>query len=57
MCGILELSVTLQNNTVHRLHFKKKERIERLNGMVTVTQIVALSPDWPLGCYLSLFLG
>lgn len=49
LCGILELSVTLQNNTVHRLHFKKKERIERLNDTVTVTQTVALSPGWPRG--------
>lgn len=57
LCGILELNVTLQNNTVHGLHFKNKERIERLNDVVTVTQIVALSPDWPLWCYLSLFLG
>jgi hypothetical protein len=50
-CGTLELSVTFQNNTVHMLHFKTQERIERLNDMVTVTRIVAL---WG---YLSLFLG
>lgn len=50
-CGILELSVTFQNNTVHTLHFKTRERIERLNDMVTVTRIVAL---WD---HLSLFLG
>lgn len=50
-CGILELSVTFQNNTVHTLHFKIWERIERLNDMITVTRIVAL---WG---YLSLFIG
>lgn len=49
LCGILELSVALQNSTVHRLRSKKEERIERLNVMVTGTQIVALSPDWHCG--------
>lgn len=33
----------LTDNTVHRLHVQNKERIERLNDMVMVTQIVALS--------------
>lgn len=47
----------LTDNIVHRLHFKNKERIERLNDMIVVTQIVVLSSDWPPCCYLSLFLG
>ena len=51
------IECNLTDNIVHRLHFKNKERRERLNDMVMVTEIAVLSTDWPSCCYLSLFLG